>query len=340
MEKTTSNYIEFILKTIQKLQNDLDNKENKESFNQLSNTLKEYEDKLTTIKTELEKSIDTKLTTEEIDIRLNEINNNFNNSIDGIIKALEQLNNKANIGDLEGIKTSISSELKALHSTLENKIKNIELIKPKDGVDGKPGKDGYTPIKGKDYFDGKDGLDGEDGLSAYEIAKANGFQGTIEEWLRSLKGLPGLRGKSGKDGLTGSPGQQGTPGIPGNDGYTPRKGVDYFDGEQGIPGPAGAGIATGGTTNQILVKNSDTEFDTKWVNAKSNADTTLTYTLDKLTKVIKVENEITTETDFDYEYTGELLTKITKTIDSVDYEKVFTYNGTKIATVSAWEEVL
>lgn len=111
-------------------------------------------------------------------------------------------------------------------------------------------------------------------------------------------------------------------------------------GTRGIDGKDGIGIATGGTTNQILVKNSDTEFDTKWVNAKSNADTTLTYTLDKLTKVIKVENEITTETDFDYEYTGELLTKITKTIDSVDYEKVFTYNGTKIATVSAWEEVL
>ena len=39
------------------------------------------------------------------------------------------------------------------------------------------------------------------GDSAYEIAVKNGFEGTEEEWLLSLKGDPG---------------------------YTPQKGVDYF----------------------------------------------------------------------------------------------------------------
>lgn len=41
---------------------------------------------------------------------------------------------------------------------------------------------------------------------AYQIAVRNGFKGTIEEWLESLKGKPG---------------------------YTPQKGIDYFDGKDG-----------------------------------------------------------------------------------------------------------
>ncbi len=40
-------------------------------------------------------------------------------------------------------------------------------------------------------------------ISAYGIAVKNGFEGTIDEWLASIKGEPG------------------------EDGYTPQKGVDY-----------------------------------------------------------------------------------------------------------------
>lgn len=35
----------------------------------------------------------------------------------------------------------------------------------------------------------------------------------------------------------------------------------------GIQGPTGQGLATGGTTNQVLAKNSNTNFDTKWIDA-------------------------------------------------------------------------
>ena len=48
---------------------------------------------------------------------------------------------------------------------------------------------------------------GENGLSAYEIAVANGFEGTEAEWLASLVGPPGPNGK------------------------TPVKGEDYFTDE-------------------------------------------------------------------------------------------------------------
>ena len=48
------------------------------------------------------------------------------------------------------------------------------------------------------------------GKSAYEVAVANGFEGTEEEWLASLQGEPG------------------DPGDPGEPGKTPVKGEDYF----------------------------------------------------------------------------------------------------------------
>jgi hypothetical protein len=55
-------------------------------------------------------------------------------------------------------------------------------------------------------------VDGKDGLSAYELAVQNGFEGTLEEWLASLKGADGAdgekgaRGKDGEDGIDGADG--------------------------------------------------------------------------------------------------------------------------------------
>jgi hypothetical protein len=39
-------------------------------------------------------------------------------------------------------------------------------------------------------------VDGQDGKSAYEVALDNGFEGTEEEWLASLKGEKGETGLS------------------------------------------------------------------------------------------------------------------------------------------------
>ena len=62
------------------------------------------------------------------------------------------------------------------------------------------------------------GIDGKDGLSAYEIAKENGFVGTVTEWLESLKGADGLPGKDGVDGKNGIDGKDGRDGADGRDG--------------------------------------------------------------------------------------------------------------------------
>lgn len=56
-----------------------------------------------------------------------------------------------------------------------------------DGTDGHDGKDGADGQPGADGHDGTDGHDGADGESAYQIAVDNGFVGTEEEWLESLK---------------------------------------------------------------------------------------------------------------------------------------------------------
>lgn len=61
-------------------------------------------------------------------------------------------------------------------------------------------------------------IKGDDGASAYEVAVANGFEGTETEWLTSL------HGKDGKEGQAG---------------YTPQKGIDYFDGKDGQNGSNG-----------------------------------------------------------------------------------------------------
>ncbi len=68
-----------------------------------------------------------------------------------------------------------------------------------DGVDGKDGTNGVDGEDGADGIDGTNGVDGEDGIdgkSAYQIAVEQGFIGTEDEWLESLKGEKGEKGDS------------------------------------------------------------------------------------------------------------------------------------------------
>lgn len=80
----------------------------------------------------------------------------------------------------------------------------------KDGKDGLNGQNGQDGAPGKDGIDGEDGQDGQDGKSAYELAVDNGFGGTVEEWLASLKG------EKGEQGIQGPQGEQGPPGPTGD----------------------------------------------------------------------------------------------------------------------------
>lgn len=55
----------------------------------------------------------------------------------------------------------------------------------------------FTIPRGSPGRDGQPGADGAQGDSAYEIAVQNGFNGTEQEWLESLKGEPGAPGPAG-----------------------------------------------------------------------------------------------------------------------------------------------
>ena len=62
------------------------------------------------------------------------------------------------------------------------------------------------------------GIKGEDGKSAYEVAKENGFIGTEQEWLDSLKGEVGPMGPVGPQGEVGPQGPMGPVGPQGEKG--------------------------------------------------------------------------------------------------------------------------
>jgi hypothetical protein len=83
------------------------------------------------------------------------------------------------------------------------------------------------------------GKDGDNGKSAYELAKENGFAGTVAEWLASLKGLQGYKGDKGEKGDKGDTGAAFTYSD-----FTPEqlaalKGDKGDKGEQGIQGEQG-----------------------------------------------------------------------------------------------------
>lgn len=143
------------------------------------------------------------------------------------------------------------------------------------------------------------------GYSAYEIAVQNGFTGTEQEWLDSLVGAPGADGADGVDSYTyvayasdaAGTGWSLTPTdllkyraeIHSAVALTPVEGdfsgatwVKYLgdDGEDGAPGAPGAdgedgapgvGVPAGGTTGQVLKKQSNTDYDTVWADDETGS---------------------------------------------------------------------
>lgn len=82
------------------------------------------------------------------------------------------------------------------------------------------------------------------GYSAYEIAVQNGYEGTEQEWLLSLKGAKGDTGSQGPAGATGPQGPKGDTGATG------QQGIQGPAGETGPQGPKGDKGDTGATGPQ------------------------------------------------------------------------------------------
>lgn len=84
-----------------------------------------------------------------------------------------------------------------------------------------------------------EGDDVFDIITAYGVAKANGFEGTEEEWLESLKGPKGDPGETGPAGPQGPKGDKGDTGPAGPKGDTGPAGPKGDKGETGEQGPKG-----------------------------------------------------------------------------------------------------
>lgn len=91
--------------------------------------------------------------------------------------------------------SNVSKEIAELRQSVNDKTNKVIIYK---------GEDAYTPVKNVDYFDGNNGTNavsysiqttvlkevpiiGPKGQSAYEIAIDNGFKGTEQDWLLSLR---------------------------------------------------------------------------------------------------------------------------------------------------------
>lgn len=105
-----------------------------------------------------------------------------------------------------------------------------------------------------------DGKDGVDGKSAYEIAVDNGYPGTEQAWLASLKGDKGDTGEPGAAGEKGEPGEKGDTGAAGKDG---RDGTDGATGRDGV---------NGASAYEIAVQHGYSGSETAWLESLHGAD--------------------------------------------------------------------
>lgn len=104
-------------------------------------------------------------------------------------------------------------------------------------------------------------LKGEDGVTG--ATGPQGIQGPAgPEGAQGPRGFKGDTGATGAQGPTGPTGPQGPTGATGAQGPTGPQGPQ---GEQGEQGPAGIGVPSGGTTNQILAKTDNLDYNTKWM---------------------------------------------------------------------------
>lgn len=97
--------------------------------------------------------------------------------------------------------------------------------------------DWLESLKGTDGAQGVSGRDGIDGKSAYEVAVEKGYSGTEEEWLASLKGADGATGQDGKDGKDGANGLSAYE-VAVSQGYSGTE-VEWLKSLKGADGPQG-----------------------------------------------------------------------------------------------------
>lgn len=212
------------------------------------------------------------------------LNDRSQTSVTSAIKAIQQtLKNKAdklNTYTQEEIE-GLLEELKALSQTEDRKILDLLNSLKESKLDKESGKglstnDFTNDLKlkletlknGLDGKDGAKGEKGEDGLSAYELAKQEGFNGSLTDWIKSLKGEKGEKGQSGSDGLDGKQGERGLSAyeIALRNGFrgTENQWLQSLKGKDGKTISGGFGVA-GASAYQIAVRNGFKGTEQEWL---------------------------------------------------------------------------
>ncbi len=138
----------------------------------------------------------------------------FSISLLGLIPGAQAHDGNASTTDVHACLKKHSGKTRIINADQECRRWEIAIHWP---IAGSAGSDGINGTNGAD------GINGTNGASAYELAVANGFSGTEQAWLDSLKGA---------DGTNGSNGINGTNGVDGADGVNGVDGVDGVDGNQ------------------------------------------------------------------------------------------------------------
>lgn len=111
---------------------------------------------------------------------------------------------------------------------------------------------------------GSDGGQWGNILNEY-LSVSHNPDGSIKSSL--LTPSDGVTGPTGPIGATGPQGIQGTQGETGPQGPAGNNGATGATGPIGATGVMGQGVISGGTTGQVLAKNSNTDYDTSWQDA-------------------------------------------------------------------------
>lgn len=98
----------------------------------------------------------------------------------------------------------------------------------------------------------------------------NAYQG--EQGPQGPKGDKGDTGPQGLQGEKGDKGDAGEIGPKGDTGIQGLPGEKGDKGDKGDTGSAGPGVASGGLTGQVLVKKSNTDYDTEWSNGLTKVE--------------------------------------------------------------------
>ena len=140
------------------------------------------------------------------------------------------------------------------------------------GPQGNIGDTGPTGPQGNIGVTGPQGVAGDTGPTGPQgnigVTGPTGPQGNIGDTgptgPQGNIGVTGPTGPQGNIGVTGPTGPQGVAGDTGPTGPQGNIGVTGPTGPQGNIGVTGPGLSTGGTTGQVLIKNSSDDYDTSW----------------------------------------------------------------------------